>query len=262
MHLLKIEWLKNKNYRTFWILTGIFITLFLLWNIGLSKFVNQLNSGPVKISSESYGFPYVWNTMAYVYSWFAFFLCMFVIISMSNEYTFKTQRQHIIDGMHRLDFLHAKAYLILAISAAATIFYTVACLVFGLIMGGSGIFEQAHMIIYVFVFTLNYLSFVALLTLFVKRAGLSIILFLAYLMIEAGLSTYINFKSGTEAGGFFPLQTSDELLPLRSLSGLKAMVNPGAAGASMPSYYFLIGSILFIAGYYFIARRKMLHSDL
>lgn len=221
-----------------------------------------MNSNSMNFTSESYSFPYVWNTMAYVYSWFVFFLCMFTIISISNEYTFKTQRQHIIDGMHRLDFLHAKVFLILAISLAATLFYTVLCLAFGFITGGTGIFEQIHMIAYVFIFTLNYLSFAALLTLFIKRSGLSIIIFLAYIMLEAGLGAFINMKFSTKIGNCMPLQCSDELLPLRSLDKLKNLVSQGSSASEIPMYVYLILSIGFILLYYFLAKRKMVQSDL
>ncbi len=262
MQLLKIEWLKIKNYRTFWILIGIFVSLYLIWNYGLNKFFIQLNSSSMNLTSESYSFPYVWNTMAYIYSWFIFFLCMFVIISIANEYTFKTQRQHIIDGMHRLDFLHAKVLLILAITGSATLFYAVLCLLFGFLTGGSGIFEQAHMAVYVFIFTLNYLSFAALITLFIKRSGLSIIIFLAYIMLESGIGAYINMKFDTQLGNFMPLQSSDELLPLRSLDKIKSLVNQGNTSSDIPLYIFLVMSLLFISLYYYLARRKMLNSDL
>lgn len=262
MQLLKIEWLKIKNYRTFWILISIFTGLYLIWNYGLNSLFVQINTNPVKLNSESYTFPYVWNTMAYVYSWFVFFLCVFIIINVANEYSFKTQRQHIIDGMHRLDFLHAKALLILAVSLGATLFYTILSLAFGTIMGGSGVFEQAHMILYVFIYTLNYLSFVALITLFIKRSGLSIIIFLAYLMLESGLGTYINYRLETNAGNFLPLQVSDELLPLRSLDKIKSLVSQGGSSQEIPAYIYFIVSIGFICLYYFLAKRKMQNSDL
>nr|MBP6315261.1 ABC transporter permease [Chitinophagaceae bacterium] len=262
MQLLKIEWLKIKNYRTFWILIGIFVSLYLIWNYGLNKFFVQLNSSSMNFTSESYSFPYVWNTMAYVYSWFVFFLCMFLIISMANEYTFKTQRQQIIDGMHRLDFLHAKVLLILAVSVCASLFYAVICFCFGLLSGGSGMFEQIHMLLYVFIFTVNYLSFAALLTLFVKRSGLSIIIFLAYIMLEAGIGAYINMKFNTKIGNLMPLQSSDELLPLRSLDKIKSLVNQGSSASDIPVFVYVLASLAFIALYYYVARRKMLQSDL
>lgn len=262
MQLLKIEWIKIKRYRTFWILTGIFVVLYLLNNIGVSNVVKEMNNQPVKISRESYAFPYVWNTMGYIYGWFVFFLSFFVIISITNEYSFKTQRQHIIDGMHRIDFLHAKALLILAISLASTLFYTILCMIFGFLFGGTGVFEQAMVIAYVFIYTVNYLSFAALLALFLKKTGLTIILFFTYILIEIGISTYINLKFSTQVGNLLPLQCSDELLPLRSMSFLKSMARQATSSTEISPYLYFGISIAFIFLYYFIARRKMLNSDL
>ncbi len=262
MQLLKIEWLKIKNYTTFWVLNGIFVGLYLLWNLGLNQALVKLGSQPINVVNESFRFPGVWGTMGYVYGWFIFFLCMFIIISIANEVTFRTQRQHIIDGFHRLDFLHAKSLLILAMSIATTIMYTLFCLGFGLANGGSGVFDEAHYILYVFIYTLNYLSFAALLTLFIKRTGLSIILFLAYLLLESGISTYVNFRFATKIGNLLPLQASDELLPSKSLAAMKSMVDQASHASAIPEYIFLLVSLVFIALYYFIARRKMLNSDL
>lgn len=262
MHLLKIEWLKIRNYKTFWILIGIFASLYLLINYILGNIVKSANQGPIKLLDESYSFPFVWNTMAYNYSWLILFLCMFMIISLSNEYTYKTQRQHIIDGMHRVEFIHAKALLIIAISIASTLFYTILCLIFGALVGGSGMFEQAHLILYVFIYTVNYLSFAALIALFIKRTGLSIIIFLAYLMLEAGIGSYINLKLNSYFGNFLPLQVSDELLPSRSIEKLKGMANNMTMSNNAPMISFLIASIIYITLYYFVAKRKMQNSDL
>ncbi|MBK8144710.1 MAG: hypothetical protein IPK62_06740 [Bacteroidetes bacterium] len=150
----------------------------------------------------------------------------------------------------------------MAVSVCASLFYAVICFCFGLLSGGSGMFEQIHMLLYVFIFTVNYLSFAALLTLFVKRSGLSIIIFLAYIMLEAGIGAYINMKFNTKIGNLMPLQSSDELLPLRSLDKIKSLVNQGSSASDIPIFVYILASLAFIALYYYLARRKMLQSDL
>ena len=37
MRLLKIEWLKLKKYRTFYILSGLFITIYTVLNIAVNR---------------------------------------------------------------------------------------------------------------------------------------------------------------------------------------------------------------------------------
>lgn len=256
MQLLNIEWLKIRKYTTFWVLVGLFTGLFFMWTYGISSGVLNIND----MLKSSFAFPSIWANLGYLYSWFVIFLCVFVIISITNEFTFKTHRQNVIDGQSRMDFLHAKMFLILAITLSATLFFIVIGLIFGFANGGGNPFEGIEKIIYVFLFTLNYLSFSALLAFFIRRSGLSIILLLAYFLMESILGKLINMKLNTQVGNFFPLQSSDELLPWNALKSMANMV--GTAKADLPNYAYLIASCVWIGIYYFVLRKKMTTSDL
>ncbi len=260
MNLLKIEWLKLRRYNTFWILSSLFAGLFLLWNYGVNKSFISMGKGPANLLSSTYSFPQIWSNMGYLYSWFVIFLCVFVIISISNEFTYRTNRQHIIDGMERLDFLHAKALLVLTISLSATLFFMLTGFVFGFLNGGGNPFENFEKVGYVFLYTLNYLSFSAFLAFFIKRSGLSIMLLLAYFLLEAIFSGLINWKFNTYIGNLMPLQCSDELLPLNALKALNNLA--GNARPEAPVYLLVGCSILYIGLYYGLLRRKLLTTDL
>lgn len=260
MKLLYIEWLKLRKYRTFWLLIGLFSGLYILWNYGISSSVIKFGTGPFNFLSKSYSFPAIWDNMGYVYSWFVVFLVVFAIISISNEITFKTQRQHIIDGMSRLDFLHGKVFLILSISIASTLFYVILSYIFGFLNGGGNPLENNIKILYVFIYTLNYISFGALIALFIKRSGISIILFFAYLLLETIITNSINYKFDTVYGSLMPLQSSDELLPLPAMKTLGNMMPSDKPEISL--IVCLVASLIYIVLYYFLARRKMQTSDL
>lgn len=258
--LLTIEWLKIKKYSTFWILTGIFVSLYLLWNLGIKNSTVSFNQGPMKVLSETYSFPGVWANMGYIYSWFVVFLVVFIIISITNEFSFKTHRQHIIDGMKRLDFLHGKAFLILAFSLGGTLFYWILSVLFGLTGGTGNLLDDNQFILYVFLYTLNYLSFAGLIAFLVKRSGLSITFFFAYLLLETILGGLINKKLDTSVGDLFPLQSSDELLPFPLLDTLGKM--SGLKGESLSPEIYVGASVVWIAAYYLFLRRRMQVSDL
>lgn len=260
MKLLMIEWMKLKRYNTFWILTTVFGLLYILWNYGIGSSMLSFGNGNLTVFSKSYSFPQVWSNMGFIYSWFVIFLVVFIIISISNEFTFRTNRQHIIDGMHRLDFLHAKAILILAISIGATLFFYLISLIFGFVHGGGNMFDQNYYILYAFVYTLNYLSFAALLTFIIKRSGLCIIFFFAYLLVETIFTNVINTKFNTSVGNFTPLQSSDELLPFPLLDTLGKM--SGLSQEALPAILYVGVSLAYILVYYLVVRRKMLQSDL
>ncbi len=257
-NLVKIEWLKLKSYPTFWILIGLFVSLFILANYGQYKSFVSLGSGPMNLVSSSYAFPQVWDNVGFTYSWFVIFLSVFIIISVSNEFTFRTGRQHVIDGLERIDYLHAKLILILILSLSATIFFTLVCLLFGFIGGGGNPLLHAERIIYVFIFTINYLSFAALLAFLMKRSGLAIILFLAYLIFEFFVMKFVNWKFNTFVGSLLPLQSSDELLPMPILNTL----SQATGGIATPVMYSIGMSVFYISSYYLILRHKFLKSDI
>ena len=110
LHLLKIEWLKIKGYKTFWVLT----TLFLVSIAGLNYFVfnikQNISSGSAQanaIIGSPFDFPNVWHTVGYFSSFLLFIPGLMIITSITNEYTYKTHRQNIIDGWSRQQFIHA-----------------------------------------------------------------------------------------------------------------------------------------------------------
>lgn len=260
MHLLKIEWLKLKNYTTFWLLTGLFAALFLFWNYGVYKSAVIIGNTPANMLSTSYSFPNVWPNMGFWYGLFIIFLCVMVIISVSNEFTYRTNRQHIIDGMERINFLHAKIILIVTLALASTLLFLINAMLFGFISGGGNPFEDIDKLLYSFIYTVNYLMFAAMIAFFIKRSGLSIMLLLAYFIFELVAKHSINVKFDTSIGNYLPLQCSDELLPFNSIKTLSAM-----AGKPMPeanNMLYVMASLVYIGLYYFILRRKMLNSDL
>jgi ABC-type transport system involved in multi-copper enzyme maturation permease subunit len=260
MLLLKIEWLKLKKYTTFWVLTGLFLSLYILWNIGANKSIVSMGSGPVNLMSSSYSFPNVWSNMGFIYSWFVFFLSILMIISISNEFSFKTHRQNIIDGLDRLDFLHGKAYLILSISLLSTLLFLLLGLLFGMLNGGGNPLPQIEKVGYVFLYTLNYLSFAALIAFFIRRSGMSIVALFAYLLFETIFVKLINWKFDTNYGNLFPLQSSDELLPLPIMKSFSSMVP--SQTADVPVMIYLFASVCYIALYYMILRKKIITTDL
>lgn len=260
MQLLFVEWLKLKKYKTFWVLISLFSGLYILWNYGVNSSMVKMGSSPISFITTSYTFPAVWTNMGYVFSWFEIFLSILVIIVITNEFTFKTHRQQIIDGLHRLDFINAKALLILSITILSTLFYFLLGIIFGYANGGTQPWLGIEKVSFVFLYSLNYLSFAGLLALYFKRSGITIVMLFAYLLLETILSKLINFQLGTNYGNMLPLQSSDELLPFPALQTLSSMMP--SQQAEIPTYQYALASIVYIILYYWMARKRILSSDL
>lgn len=262
MSLLAIEWLKIKRYRTFWVLIILFAFLLPFWNFQILNGIIRLGGDRVNLLNQAYNFPSVWANFGWWGSIFVLFLAILVITLTCNEYGFRTHRQNVIDGWRRLDFFHAKVALILALSIATTLFVFLIGAAFGISVSGSanGLFSNLTDLGYFFILVLNYLGAGLLIALLVRRSGLAISLYLLYaLIIESAASAMFNHYSGTKWGNLLPLQSSDELLPfpmIRMASSMLGNVQP------LPDYVYVVGSIVWIAVYYFAGRRIVLNRDM
>lgn len=259
--LLAIEWLKIKRYRTFWILIGFFLLLLPLWNYQIAEGMIQMGTKDLNILNKTYSFPDVWGNVGFWGSVFIFFLSILVIILTTNEYTFRTNRQNIIDGWNRLQFYHAKVLIVLVLSIVATLYVFITGMVLGFANGGSSteMFTDTNKLFYFFILSVNYLGFALLVSILVKRSGLSIGLFLLYcLIVENILKSVINWKIDTKIGNLLPLQASDELLPFPLFQMVKQMI-PHQTNLADSTY--VLVSIGWCIVYYFAGRKVLLDSD-
>lgn len=221
LRLLKIDLLKLVNYRTFWVLSIMYSVLLITIPTSVMEFLKWLkvkgadfdDFDPLKIPVLH--FPDIWQNITYVYVFLKIFLAILVIISVSNEYSYKTVRQNIIDGMSRMDFVKSKLYTItlLCLTSTAIVFLT------GLITGlaytpnleASSIFQGIEFIAVYFLDILAYSIFAFLMTILVKRSGLTIALMVLIMPIEYTITSNLpEFLSFTAQ--YFPLHAINNLI--------------------------------------------------
>jgi len=260
LHLLKIEWLKIKNYRAFWVfavlyLVSIFIVTYISW------YIEQRTKAQVPetamILGDSFGFPKVWQTVGWLSSWLLYFPGMIIIMLMVNEFNFKTHRQNIIDGWSRQQFIGVKFVLVIIFSLLITLINIITCLIFGSITYGHFSMDGTAYIFYIFIQALAYLFFALMLAVLFRRSGLAIIIFFLYGIIFewliTGLTTF-NFHLAP-AGYFLPLEASDVLIPIPF--GKKVFYPDSPAPGIL-----IIAILAYITAYIFFARKKFLIDDL
>jgi ABC-2 type transport system permease protein len=138
--LLKIELKKIMTYKVFWILMGLYF-LFLVLGILMAGFtinnwIDNLNKhSPIPFPHVTiYFFPDIWQNITFFAS-IRFILILpaiVVIILITNEFTNKTIRQNIVNGMSRQEFLISKLQLIFLISLLITLILVIATLILGM----------------------------------------------------------------------------------------------------------------------------------
>ncbi len=63
-------------------------------------------------SSSPYDFAHTWQTTSYVGGWLLLLPGLLLILLITNEFSFRTHRQNIIDGWARKDFYNVKLALV------------------------------------------------------------------------------------------------------------------------------------------------------
>ena len=230
LHLLKIDLKKLTSYRTFWIICGLyFITLgtatasgmeFLKW---LARTFEQLGSSFDINRFPLYHFPDVWLNLIWSAGWLKLVLAVMVVISVTNEFAYRTIRQNIIDGLSRWQFLLSKILTNAVLSLASTVLVFLVALVTGMIYSPEIVWDKmitdTEFVLAYFLEMFFFLSYALMLGILVQRSGLTIVLVLLSQTIEVIIKASI-IKSNGENNEFvmglldyFPMQSIWNLIP-------------------------------------------------
>jgi ABC-type transport system involved in multi-copper enzyme maturation permease subunit len=262
--LLKIEWLKLKNYRTFWILgilylISIFGINYIVYRIQEAVFAEKRAKGMAQmiVGDPPYSFPTVWQMTSFVSSFLLFLPGLLLIIFITNEFSFKTHRQNIIDGWSRKQFISVKLLLTVLIAIVSTVMVFLTALFFGLINETSINFENIKYLGYFFIQALSYGLVAVLFALLFKRGGLAIGVFFLYTIVLENLLGGLLNRYANYSGRYLPLESNDNLIPLPVFEAVqKQLIQP-------PNYTaLLIVAIAYIAIYVVIAFKKFEADDL
>jgi ABC-2 type transport system permease protein len=221
--LIKIEWLKIKKYPAFWWMLGIVVLAYPGLNMILYYAYDQATTGKEMANNAAkfllgnpFAFPETWHTVAFFSSVFVLLPSILVIMLVTNEYTFKTHRQNIIDGWSRKQFITSKLFDVLIVSVIATLVYLVVATIYGTYADHDNLYRWSEQLQYIPLFllqTFSQLSIAFLLGYLVKKAFIALGIFLFYYMIVENIAVgYATFKLN-DIGRFLPFEMSDRLIP-------------------------------------------------
>ncbi len=265
LFLLELEWLKIRNYRPFWVLSGAFVLI-------MGAFMPFIKA--IKMPKEVFDlttslmFPNVWHNLAYWGNWAAFFSIGFLsVLSITNEFEFKTLRQSVISGLSRTDVFRSKLLFIVSLSAAATLVYALFALLFGSIttetIYWSRVSEGFSWMGNYFMMCLGFSSFALFLGTLLRRSGVSLFLFLTWeFFIEPIIRYAIHGRLivQNETIHYYPMKSFNSLVPVPlpkiantafNESDVKMMLDTNTAMVVATVY---IGLLLF--GTYYLLKNK------
>lgn len=264
--LLAIEWMKLKNYRAFWILLSLYIaTIFganyIVYRIQEVIYSERQAKGiaTMVLGNPPYAFPTVWQATASVSSFLLFIPGLLLIISITNEYSYKTHRQNVIDGWTRQQFISTKIMMAVLLSLLSTIVVAIAATIFGFMQGDSSFsFEGFSYVGYYFLQAMSYIMVALLLGVLFKRGGLAIGVFFAYSLVLEQIIVLLLNKYANFAGRYMPLETTDMLVPFPHIQRVMNKLL-----SNTPNYTVItILAFVYLAGYLYFVITKFKTDDL
>ncbi len=232
LRLLNIEIHKLKHNRASRVL--IFIYFVLLTSIALIAAI-KFDIGPVKFHLADQGifnFPYIWHFNTYIASILKFFLLLVIVSMMANEYSNKTLKQNLIDGLSKKEFVLSKFYTVILLALISTIFVFFVSLILGYSYSDftefSIITTDLEYLIAFFVKLVAFFSFGLFLGILVKRSAFAVGAMLVWAMIEGFAKGMLYWKFDTMVANvmqFFPLEAMSNLIkePFTRLSAVKTV---------------------------------------
>jgi len=167
-----------------------------------------------------FNFPIVWHITTFFASQFKFFFAIVVVSMIGNEYSNKTIKQNLIDGLSKKEFILSKFYTIVFFSAVATLLIFIICLCIGLYYSSinelSLIFRDTEYLLAYFVKLIGFFSLCLFLGMLVKRSAFALaFLFVLYITewIIYGIMVWrLNESTADSIQNFFPLKSMYKLI--------------------------------------------------
>jgi len=222
---IELEYYKFRHYKPFLVILGLFVFCFLLSGLSIKSLLDwflekQADDDVLKHFVKSglpiFDFVDIWQNLGWLATIFKWIPAFMIIISVTLEYSQKTIKQNIIDGLSKKEFLFSKLSLVVVISIGSAVLLFLLGLFLGLLY--SPVKEFSYIVqnmefvaaygLEVFVF-LCMAMFAAFLF---QKSGVTIILFLLYTAcIEPILTAILQFKYEW-AVWYFPVEAINRII--------------------------------------------------
>lgn len=223
--IIELEYYKFRHYKPFLVILGLFVFCFLLSGLSIKSlldwFVEQQKDDDVlkhflKSGLPIFDFVDIWQNLAWLATIFKWIPAFMIIISVTLEYSQKTIKQNIIDGLSKKEFLLSKLSLVTFISIGSAVLLFLLGLFLGLLYSPvkdfSSIVQNLEFVaaygLEVFVF-LCMAMFAAFLF---QKSGVTIILFLLYTAcMEPIVTAILHFRYEWEVW-YFPVEAINRII--------------------------------------------------
>jgi ABC-type transport system involved in multi-copper enzyme maturation permease subunit len=258
----------------------LIIAYFMLLSLIASIAAIKFDIGPIEFHLAEQGifnFPYIWHFNSFIAALFKIFLAVVIVSMVANEYSYKTLKQNLIDGLSKYELLKSKVLMVVALSLSSTIFLFILSLILGYRFSDYNeigiVFSDLEYLLAYFIKLVGFFSFCLFLGILIKRSAFALGFLAVWQMAEGisfglmkwKLSDVVSYVSAEQVFAFFPLNSMSELIP-QPFTRLSAVKNiAGQIGEQLDANIgvswtnlaiVLLWTVLFLWGSYRILQRR------
>ncbi len=202
---LTLEWLKLRNYRVFWVLLGLYLFSLLAISSGGVFFLEFLKSKGADFNGIDptiipiYDFPDVWHNITFLGTYVKILVAFIVVISITNDLSFNTMRQNIIDGISKKEFITSKILLILALGLVSSIFLFICGFgvgsIYSHVFEAKFIFADLEFFFLYYLDMVKYCCFALMMAIIIRKTGFVIVFLMIYsLILEPVVGSILKYS--------------------------------------------------------------------
>jgi ABC-type transport system involved in multi-copper enzyme maturation permease subunit len=276
LRLLSIELDKIKRNKAAKVITIVYCSLILGISL-IASYEFDFAGINFRIADQGiFNFPFVWHFNAYMAAWLKIFFAIVIVSIVANEYSYRTLKQNLIDGLSKKEFIASKFLAVLLFAVMSTVFLFVVSMTLGLFFSDFTeigiIFSDMQYLFGYFIKLITFFSFCMFLGIWIKRSAFALG-FLGVWQVFEGI-VYILFswlKNRHDINlidsvyNFLPLNAMSDLIvePITRLGGVQTLANQVGESFDksydVPWYSILIclgWTTLFIYWSYIILKRR------
>jgi len=223
LRLLNIELHKLRYSRSAKVLiTAYFVLITFIALIAAIEFnIGQVN---FRLADQGiFNFPFIWHFNSYIAANLKLFLAIVIVSMMSNEYTNRTLKQNLIDGLSKKEFVLSKFLTVVIFAFLSTVFLLIVSIILGYSFSDytelSIVFSDMEYMLAYFIKLTGFFAFCLFLGILVKRSAFALGFLFIWWVLESilyGALTWRIFRDNQHIADnimqFFPLSSMSNLV--------------------------------------------------
>lgn len=234
LRLLNIELQKLRYNRSAKVISIVYFVLITFIAL-IASIEFSFGSVNFRVADQGiFNFPFIWHFNTYIAAILKIFLAIVIVSMMSNEYSYRTLKQNLIDGLSKKEFVLSKFITVIGFALISTLFVFIVSMILGLSFSDYTemgiIFSDMEYLAAYFIKLVGFFAFCLFLGILVKRSAFAIGFLVVWWIVESliyGLLKWQFFKDTNIAENiaqFFPLEAMSNLIkePMTRLGAVQS----------------------------------------